>query len=191
MRRALPHFTKAAAFERFPLSARLSGVEHNSSRPPMTATHFLRACILVVAFASAAHAQTSVPLLEPKPTFWPGMYETESRNSAFKDTPIKAKVCVPSADFDAFRDETMTQYKNADNIKKGCTLSDTKTLSNGFGFAMQCKGTKTVLTYHFSKDLVSGTIQTLIQDAPKYSSSILIMMRRVGDCPGQDKGKAL
>ena len=41
------------------------------------------------------------------------------------------------------------------------------------------------------KDLVRGTIQTFIQPMPKYSSSILIMMRRVGDCPGQDKSKAL
>ena len=54
---------------------------------------------------------------------------------------------------------------------------------------MQCKGTKTVLTFQFSKDLVSGTIQTLIVDAPRYSSSILTMMRRVGDCPGQPTGK--
>ena len=60
----------------------------------------------------------------------------------------------------------MAQYKNADNIKKGCTLSDTKTLPNGFAFAMQCKGTKTVLTYEFGKDLVRGTIQTFIQPAP-------------------------
>ena len=148
------------------------------------------ACI-VLALASAARAQTSVPLLEPKPTFMPGMYETESRNSAFQDTPIKAKVCVASADFDAFRDETMAQYNKADNIKKDCTLSDIKTLKSGFAFAMQCKGTKTVLTYEFGKDLVRGTIQTFIQPAPKYSSSILIMMRRVGDCPGQDKSKAL
>jgi hypothetical protein len=146
---------------------------------------------LLVALASAARAQTSAPLLEPKPTFVPGMYETESRNSAFQDTPIKAKVCVASADFDAFRDETMAQYQKADNIKNGCTLSDTKTLKNGFAFAMQCKGTKTILTYEFGKDLVRGTIQTLIQPAPKYSSSILIMMRRIGDCPGPDKGKPL
>jgi hypothetical protein len=147
-------------------------------------------CVLF-ALVSAARAQTSAPLLEPKPPFTPGMYETESRNSAFQDTPIKAKVCVASADFDAFRDETMAQYLKADNIKKGCTLSDTKTLKSGFAFAMQCKGTKTILTYEFGKDLVRGTIQTFIQPAPKYSSSILIMMRRVGDCPGQEKGKAL
>ncbi len=148
------------------------------------------ACVFL-ALVSAAGAQTSAPLLEPKPTFTPGMYETESRNSAFKDTPIKARVCVNSADFDAFRDETMAQYQKADNIKKECTLSDIKTLKSGFAFAMQCKGTKTVLTYEFGKDLVRGTIQTFIQPAPKYSSSSLIMMRRVGDCPGQDKGKPL
>ena len=31
----------------------------------------------------------------------------------------------------------------------------------------------------------------LIEAAPKYSSKILIMSRRVGDCPGQEKGKTL
>jgi hypothetical protein len=148
------------------------------------------ACI-ALALAPAARAQTSVPLLEPKPTFVPGMYETEARNSAFKDTPIKSKVCFASADFDAFRDETMAQYKNADNIKKGCTLSDTKTLPNGFAFAMQCKGTKTILTFRFGKDMVSSTIENLIVSAPKYSSSILTMMRRTGDCPGQSSGRPL
>jgi hypothetical protein len=40
------------------------------------------------------------------------------------------------------------------------------------------------------KDLVRGTIDTLIESAPKYSSSILILMRRVGDCPGPEQGKA-
>jgi len=146
---------------------------------------------ILVALASAASAQTAAPLLEPKPTFTPGMYETESRNSAFQGTPIKSRTCVASADYDAFRDETMAQYQKADNIKKGCTLSDTKTLKSGFAFAMQCKGTKTILTYEFGKDLVRGTIQTLIEAAPKYSSSILIMMRRIGECPGQEKGTAL
>jgi hypothetical protein len=151
----------------------------------------ISACALLT-LASGARAQTSsAPLLEPKPTFAPGMYETEARNSAFKDQPVKSRTCVNSADFDAFRDETMAQYQKADNIKNGCTLSDIKTIKNGFAFAMQCKGTKTVLTYEFGKDLVRGTIQTLIQPAPKYSSSILIMMRRIGDCPGQDKSKPL
>jgi hypothetical protein len=155
------------------------------------------ACLLFITLASAAGAQTtSVPLLEPKPVFVPGMYETEARNSAFKNHPVTSKTCVPSADFDAFRDETMAQYRNAENIKKGCTLSETQKIKNGFGFAMQCKGTKTVLTYEFGKDadgkeIVRGTIQNLIEAAPKYSSSILIMMRRVGECPGQAPGKTL
>jgi hypothetical protein len=146
--------------------------------------------------ASGAIAQTSAPLLEPKPTFTPGMYETEARNSRFQDTPVKSRTCVASADYDAFRNETMAQYATASNIKVGCQLSDTKTLKNGFAFAMQCKGSKQVLTYEFGKDssgqeLVRGTIQTFMTGAPKFSSSILIMMRRVGDCPGQEKGKAL
>ena len=155
--------------------------------------HLLAACICLV--ATAANAQTSVPLLEPKPVFTPGMYETEARNSAFKNQPVKSRTCVPSADYDAFREETMAQYNTASNIKVGCTLSETRTLKNGFAFAMQCKGSKQILTYEFGKDssgqdLVRGTIQTFMKDAPKYSSSILIMMRRVGDCPGE-KGKPL
>jgi hypothetical protein len=90
----------------------------------------------------------------------------------------------------------MAQYQKADTVKKDCTLGDIRTLKNGFGFAMACKGTETVLTYEFGKDeagkeLVRGTIQTLITSAPKYSSTSITMMRRVGDCPGQDKGKAL
>jgi hypothetical protein len=52
---------------------------------------------------------------------------------------------------------------------------------------MQCKGTKTILTFRFGKDMVSSTIENLIVSAPKYSSSILSMMRRVGECPGQEK----
>jgi len=145
----------------------------------------------LAALASAAGAQTAVPLLEPKPTFVPGLYETESRNSAFQDQPVKSRTCIGSVDFDAFRDETMAQYQKAPQFSKECRLSDTKSLTNGFAFAMQCKGTKTILTYRFAKDLVSGVIETLIVDAPKYSSSILTMMRRVGDCPGQAPGKPL
>ena len=119
------------------------------------------------------------------------MYETEARNSAFQGEPVKSRTCVASADYDAFRDETMAQYQSAENIKKECKLSDTRILRNGFGFAMACKGAKTILTYEFGKDLVRGTIQNLIAAAPKYSSQILIMMRRVGDCPGQEKGKGI
>ncbi len=152
---------------------------------------FSLAAAALAALASTANAQTSVPLLEPKPTFNPGLYETESRNSAFQDQPAKSTTCIASADFDAFRDETMGQYQKSPQFVKDCRLSDTKALPNGFAFAMQCKGTKTVLTFRFSKDLVSGTIENLIMDAPKYSSSILTMMRRVGDCPGQAPGKPL
>ena len=151
---------------------------------------FSCACMIFVAYGSA-RSQTTVPLLEPKPVFTPGMYETESRNSAFQDQPAKSRTCIASADYDAFRDETMAQYQKSPQFVKDCRLSDTRTLKNGFAFAMQCKGTKTILTYEFGKDLVRGTIQNLIEAAPKYSSSILIMMRRVGDCPNQDKGKAL
>ena len=155
--------------------------------------------LATLALCGAAQAQTSVPLLEPKPVFVPGMYETEARNSAFKNHPVTSKTCVASADYDAFRDETMAQYLkdyNLNNVKKVCTVSDIKSIKNGFAFALACSGTKTVLTHEFGKDadgtpLVRGTIQTLIKAAPKYSSSILIMMRRVGECPGQSPAKAL
>jgi hypothetical protein len=145
----------------------------------------------LAALASAAGAQTSAPLLAPKPAFIPGMYEAESRNSAFQDQPVKSKSCIASADFEVFRNETMAQYKKSPQFAKDCQLSDTKSLANGFAFATQCKGVKTILTFHFAKDMVSSTIETLIVDAPKYSSSILTMMRRVGDCPGQEPGKPL
>ena len=148
------------------------------------------ACIALAACGSV-RAQTAVPLLEPKPVFTPGMYETESRNSAFQDQPAKSRTCVASADYDAFRDETMAQYQKSPQFAKECRLSDTRTLKNGFAFAMQCHGTKTILTYEFDKDLVRGTIQNLIESAPKYSSSILTMMRRVGDCLNQPTGKPL
>lgn len=151
---------------------------------------FISGCILL-ALASAADAQSSVPLLEPKPVFVPGMYETESRNSAFKNTPIKSQTCIASEDYDAFRQETMAQYQKSPQFVKDCQLSDTRSLPNGFAFAMQCKGTKTILTFRFAKDMVSSTIENLIEKMPQYSSSILTMMRRVGDCPGQLPGKAL
>ena len=149
----------------------------------------LFACIFTVFVpCGSAHPQSSVPLLEPKPVFTPGMYETESRNSAFQDQPVKSRTCIASADYDAFRDETMAQYQKSPQLKD-CRVSDARMLKKGFGFAMQCQGTKTVLTYEFDKDLVRGTIETLIEAAPKYSSSILTVMRRIGDCPGQQKGK--
>ncbi len=150
------------------------------------------AIAVFAALVSPAAAQTqSAPLLEPKPMFVPGLYETESRNSAFQDQPVKSTTCIASVDSDAFRGETMAQYRKAPQFSNGCQHSDTRSLPDGFGFAMQCKGVKTILTFHFGKDLVSSTIETLIVNAPKYSSSILTMMRRVGDCPGQTPGKTL
>jgi hypothetical protein len=154
-------------------------------------TQLLIFAAMLAALASSASAQTPAPLLEPKPSFVPGMYETESRNSAFQDQPVKSKTCIPSANYDAFRDETMAQYQKDPQFLKGCELSDVKSFSNGFSFAMRCKGAKTILTFRFAKDMVAGTIETLIVDAPKYSSSILTMMRRVGDCPGQASGRPL
>ncbi len=94
----------------------------------------------IAALASAAGAQTAAPLLQPKPTFVPGLYEAESRNSAFQDQPVKSRTCIGSADFDAFRDETMAQYQKAPQFSNDCRLSDTKSFPNGFAFAMQCKG---------------------------------------------------
>ena len=60
-----------------------------------------------------------------------------------------------------------------------------KRTPDGFAFAMDCKGSKTILTFHFSKNLVAETQQNLILAHKSASSSILSMMRRVGDCPGQ------
>ena len=128
---------------------------------------------VVFALTSPLAAEASVPLLEPKPVFAPGMYETESRNSAFQNTPIKSRTCIASEDYEAFRRETMEQYQKSPQFVKDCQLSDTRSLPNGFAFAMQCKGTKTILTFRFGKDMVSSTIENLIEKMPKYSSSIL------------------
>jgi hypothetical protein len=138
-------------------------------------------CVAVFACSSLAHAQTAAPA--PKPVFAPGLYETESRNSAFPDQPVTSRTCVPSRDYDAFRDETLAQYQKSPQFVKSCRLSDATPIKSGFALAMQCQGTKTVLTYEFTKDLVRGTIETQIEAAPEASSSILILMRRVGDCP--------
>jgi hypothetical protein len=135
---------------------------------------------------SAALPQTSTPV----PVFTPGLYETDSSNSAFPDQTVKSRTCIASSSYDAFRDETMAQYQKSPQFVKDCRLSDTRTIKNGFAFAMQCKGTNTILTYESGQDLVRGTIDTLIESAPKYSSSIFIVMRRIGDCPGQEQGKA-
>jgi hypothetical protein len=133
----------------------------------------------------SANAQDSVPFAGPRPVFVPGLYETESRNSHFQNQPVTAKVCINSADFEHFLDETLRQYQSSGDFNKNCTLGETKRTPDGFAFAMDCKGSKTILTFHFSKNLVAETQQNLILAQKSASSSILSMMRRVGDCPGQ------
>jgi hypothetical protein len=137
--------------------------------------------LIMLGVVSAAGAQTAAPPLEPKPIFSPGMYETEARNSAIPNAPVKSRLCIASADYDAFHDQEIDQYRKSDLVKQGCKLGDTETLKNGFGFTWLCPGTKSTLTYEFSKDLVRQTIEVLVAAAPK--QSILTMMRRVGDCP--------
>jgi hypothetical protein len=73
----------------------------------------LCACAVFAACGSAL-AQTAVPLIEPNPVFTPGLYETESRNSAFQNQVVKSRTCITSAGYDAFRDETMAQSRSAD-----------------------------------------------------------------------------
>lgn len=143
------------------------------------------AALTVLLVASAAAAQNSAWTHGPKPVFVPGLYESESRNSHFQNQPSKAQVCIASADFDAFLSDTMAQFRSAPQFSKGCSLSETTRLPNGFALAMACPGVKTVMTYQFSKDQVASTIENLILQHKAASSSILTMMRRIGDCPGQ------
>jgi hypothetical protein len=67
-----------------------------------------------------------VPPNEPKPVFAPGLYETESGNSAFPDQTVKSRTCIASSGYDAFRDETMTQYQKSPQFVTDCRLSDTR-----------------------------------------------------------------
>lgn len=147
----------------------------------MFAKPLLISSLIMFAVISAAGAETAALPLEPKPTFSPGLYETEARNSAIPNAPVKSRLCIASSDYDAFRDQEIDQYLKSDLVKQGCKLGDTETLKNGFGFTWLCPGTKSTLTYEFSKDLVQQTIEVLVEAAPK--QSILTMMRRVGDCP--------
>jgi hypothetical protein len=145
----------------------------------------LLAALAVISLAPIAAAQNAAWIHGPKPVFVPGLYESESRNSHFQNQPSKAKVCIVSADFDAFLADTMAQYRSAPQFSKGCSLSETTQLTDGFALAMACPGVKTVVTYRFSKDQVASTIETIILQHKAASSSILTMMRRVGDCEGQ------
>ncbi len=141
--------------------------------------------VIVLTAIESLLAQPATPSLGPKPIFVPGLYETESRNSAFKDQGVKSKTCIASADFDAFKRETIAQYLKEPQFTKVCKLSDTKPAAHGFAFAMDCGQSKTIITFNFAKDLVSSTTQTLIVSRPEYSSTILTLSRRVGDCKGR------
>ena len=150
------------------------------------------AILLLVSLAMAQQpSQDAAPLLTAKPTFVPGLYETESRNSAFKDMgeagAAKSRVCIASADYEAFRRETLSQYTGDADFLKRCKLSDSRDLADGFAFAMDCKESKIVLTFHFSRDLVSSTTQTRTPSRPQFASEILTLSRRVGECDGQPK----
>src|SRR5277367_193746 len=138
-----------------------------------------------------AKAQTAAPLLEPKPAFASGYYETESRNSHFSQSGPKAKVCIASADFDAFRRETIDQYLKSTQFMQACELSESKLLPDGFAFAMVCEQTKVVSVFHFSKDMVSDEMATIIPAAPTASSKILTVVHRIGHCPDKAAGKDL
>lgn len=149
------------------------------------AVGFLFASVVVVS------AQTAAPLLEPKPVFVSGYYETESRNSHFPKSGPKAKVCISSVDFDAFQKETIDQYKASPQFMKACHLSSNLQTKDGFAFAMDCGRTRVTNVFHFSKDMVIDEMRTEILDSPKTSSNILTIMRRVGECPDGQSGRGI
>ena len=72
---------------------------------------------------------------------------------------------------------------------KACELSESKLLSDGFAFAIDCKQTKIVSIFHFSKDMVSDEMATVIPAAPTASSKILTIMHRIGDWPESTDGQ--
>ena len=141
--------------------------------------------------ASPVLTQSATPLSGPKPVFVPGLYETESRNSAFQTQGIKSESCIASADAAAFQRETIAQYLKAPQFRKVCRLSESKPSPDGFAFAMDCEGAKTIIAYHFATDFVSSTTETLIVNRPEYSSTILTLSRRIGACPAEKRGKEL
>jgi hypothetical protein len=69
---------------------------------------------------------------------------------------------------------------------KAGRLGETRRSPDGFAFAMDCKGSKSFVTFHFGKDLVAQEIENLIDRRKSASSSILTLMRRVGERAGQN-----
>jgi hypothetical protein len=159
------------------------GARSGSRREIVMKTLYAGPALLLFAFPVSA--QDSMPFAGPRPVFVPGLYQTESRNSHFQNQPVTARVCVNPADFDHFLDETLRQYQSSADFNNSCALGETKRPPDGFAFAMECRGSKTIISFRFSKGLVAQTIQNLILAHKSASSSILTMMRRVGDCPGQ------
>ncbi len=151
----------------------------------------IAALSFLFASLTAAFAQTAAPLLEPRPLFVSGYYETESRNSHFPKSGPKAKVCISSVDFDAFQKETIDQYKASPQFMKACRLSSNLQTKDGFAFAMDCGRTRVTSVFHFSKDMVVDETRTEILDSPKTSSNILTIMRRVGECPDGQSGRGI
>lgn len=123
-----------------------------------------------------------------KPVFSPGLYETESRNSAFPNKGVTSKTCRTSVDFEAFRRDTIAQYSTLPQFKNACRLSETRPSIDGFVFAMDCGAAKTIISFHVSKDLVRSTTETKVVARPEYSSTILTLSRRVGACSGRKPG---
>lgn len=153
----------------------------------------MRKSVVVLGLSLAASSTNAQDSLPGRPVFVPGMYESESRNSQFQDQPVKSQVCIASSDFDTFMNDTLEQYRSAPHFTKACTLGETKRTADGFAFAMDCGEAKTIVTFKFSKDLVAQTIDTLIVRYKEASSSILTLLRRIGECPPGEKvpGKGL
>ena len=119
------------------------------------------------------------------PVFIPGLYQTETRTSAAPEEGIKRTDCLASIDYDAFRRETIARYLKQPQFTKVCSLSAAKPIAGGFAFAMDCDGAKSIIAYEVAKGFVSSTTRTIVAARPEYSSTILTLSRRVGDCKGR------
>lgn len=142
----------------------------------MTQMKFLTMLAILLLPVSASQAQDTA-------TFKPGMYATESVNSKFPDQPVKADVCVTSANFEAFRDETLEQYRKSPQFNAACKLGEVEGTADGFRFSMACDGANHKLDFKFAKDdTVTQIIETEIVQMPEMSSTATTIMRRTGDC---------
>lgn len=140
---------------------------------------------LVFVLCLSASAPTGAFASAQEPVFVPGLYETESRNSAFPNQGATRKTCLASVDFEAFRRDTIAQYSSLPQFKNVCRLSETRPLIDGFAFAMDCGAAQTIISFHISRNLVQSTTETKIVARPEYSSTILTLSRRVGVCSGR------